>query len=541
MSSDSNPSLFKAGLQIDPAKVFYAVCLVFVVDRVLAFQRKRKAMNYLSGIRSAFPPLSPAGVLFSTKWWQAAVDVIWIRRHELWRNQETISVVPWFLGSEYIYTANLDVMKQIISTGQTRSTFVKSPETVTGVSLFGDNVFTTEGDEWRKHRRIMSPAFGNSLYQLVWDQSVKTYRDMIAGEGWENKKSFDVPAIQKATFKFALIVLGVCSFGFDFDWTAPATVSDGEMSAQEAMRIVIDNYIFLTFAPGWVKRLPFKSFKQSLRAYNLLDKFMQDQVNIRREEIRGHASGEYKRKDAFSMLVQANESDENAKNKLSDRDLIGNVFVMLIAGHETTASTFAATLGYLAINPQAQDEAVKQIVDVVGWDRDPEFSDYNNLNKVLATFFEALRLFPAAYIMIRRPKEDFVLDIPNPRDQEGTQPFPIPKGTWAVIDMVGIHRNPRYYEDPEEYKPSRWHAVPNDSEQFTAFSFGPRTCIGRKFATTEAVAFLTVLLRDWKVEPLLQSGETPEGWKKRVMDAKLGFTMVVHTDVPLKFTRRERF
>jgi len=94
-------------------------------------------------------------------------------------------------------------------------------------------------------------------------------------------------------------------------------------------------------------------FKHALKGQVRLEYFMQEQVKLRREEIRGHAAGEYKRKDAFSMLVQANESDENAKNKLTDRELvseetarvrnttsynrfqrqIGNMFIMLFAGH----------------------------------------------------------------------------------------------------------------------------------------------------------------------------------------------------------------
>ncbi|KAK1225613.1 hypothetical protein PQX77_011440 [Marasmius sp. AFHP31] len=503
--------------------------------------------------------MGPIGASIKTRWWQVGLDFTWERRQELYRNHETISSIPWLIGAPVLYTTNIDVMRQIISVGQTRSTFIKSPESVVGGGLYGGNVLTTEGDEWRKHRRIMGPAFGNSLYQLVWDQSLQTYRDMVASEGWSGKKSVEVPRLQDATFKFALIVLGVCAFGFDFNWASPLASPGGDMSVQEAMRTVIDKWIFIIFAPGWLKSLPFPSFKHTLKAYTQLEYFMQEQVKLRREEIRGHASGEYKRKDAFSMLVQANESDDNAKNNLSDRDLvskyipenrnnlltiihghqIGNVFVMLFAGHETTAHTLAATLALLAVTPDAQDEVLQQIIDVVGWDRDPEFSDYHTLNKVLAAFYEALRLFPAAYILVREPNEDFVLDIPKPRGQEGTQPCPLPKGTWTLIDMVGLQRNPRYFDDPEEYRPSRWHMMPNDSELFTGFNFGPRACIGRKFATSEAIAFLTMLLRDWKVEPLLQASETVDSWKKRVLDANVQFTLSCNT-VPVRFTRRER-
>ncbi|KAL0069552.1 hypothetical protein AAF712_003210 [Marasmius tenuissimus] len=483
--------------------------------------------------------MGPIGASIKTRWWQVGLDFTWERRQELYRNHETISSIPWLFGAPVLYTTNIDVMRQIISVGQTRSTFIKSPESVVGGGLYGENVLTTEGNEWRKHRRIVGPAFGNSLYQLVWDQSLQTYRDMVAGEGWSGKKSVEVPTLQDATFKFALIVLGVCAFGFDFNWASPLASPGGDMSVQEAMRTVIDKWIFIIFAPGWLKSLPFPSFKHTLKAYAQLECFMQEQVKLRREEIRGHAAGEYKRKDAFSMLVQANESDENAKNNLSDRDLIGNVFVMLFAGHETTAHTLAATLALLAVTLDAQDEVLQQIIDVVGWDRDPEFGDYHNLNKALAAFYEALRLFPAAYMLVREPNKDFVLDIPNPRGQEGTQPCPLPKGTWTLIDMIGLQRNPRYFEDPEEYRPSRWHTMPNDSELFTGFSIGSRACIGRKFATTEAIAFLTMFLRDWKVEPLLQAGETVDSWKKRVLDANVQFTLSCNT-VPVRFTRRER-
>ncbi|KAL0565654.1 hypothetical protein V5O48_016370, partial [Marasmius crinis-equi] len=508
-------------VNIDLVKASLAALVILVVDRILAFQRKKRSLN-LPGIRSPFSPISPIGALVSTRWWQAAVNVNWIRRARLYANTETIASIPWLYGAPILYTSNLDVAKQIISIGQSKSQFGKTPDTTATTNMFGENVLSTEGEEWKKHRRIMSPAFGNSLYQLVWDESLKTYRDMVSAEGWIGQKSADVHELQKATFKFALIVLGTCAFGFDFDWSAPPRVADGEMSVQEAMRVVIDNYIFLGFAPEWVKRLPFKPITTWREAADKLEQFMQDQVKIRREEISGYAQGEYRKKDAFSMLVQANESDENAKNKLSDRDLIGNVFVMLFAGHETTANTLAATLALLAVHPEAQDEVLKQIIDVVGWERDPTFADYNDLNKVLATFFEGLRLFRGcpyirkspAYMMIRAATDNIVIDIPK-QGEEGVQPCHVPKGVWTAIDMIGIHRNPKHFEDPDEYKPSRWHTTPNDSEQFTAFSFGPRACIGRKFATTEAICFLTMLLRDFKVEPLLERGESLDEWKGR--------------------------
>lgn len=107
------------------------------------------------------------------------------------------------------------------------------------------------------------------------------------------------------------------------------------------------------------------------------------------------------------------------------------------------------------------------------------------------------------------------------------------------LDLFLIENNPRYFPEPEKYKASRWYGLSNDSEAVSAFSVGARACIGKKFATIEAVAFLTLLLRDWKVEPLLRGGETKEVWRDRVLDGKVMFTLGVK-EVPVRLTRRLR-
>uniref|UniRef100_A0A0W0FX74 Cytochrome P450 n=1 Tax=Moniliophthora roreri TaxID=221103 RepID=A0A0W0FX74_MONRR len=524
---------------IEPWKAFTAVVGIFVISRIVNYVRGLQAVNNLPGPRPPFQPFNLPGALIPTNSWNTGADVHWARRFSLYKDNETISIVPWLSGKPQIFTSNLDVLRQVASTGP-KSCFIK-PETASKtLLLFGINLAAANEDVWRRHRRVMGPAFNSKLYHLVWEQTIKTYRDMLQTEpGWTGK-SVDAPVIQEITFKFALLVLGICGFGFDFSWGAPPETEQGEMTVQEAIRTVLDANMLLAFAPEWVLRLPFGEMKRSRKAYNQLTRFMQDQVKLRKEEVRSQMKEEYKR-DAFSMLVQANESEDGGvKNKLNDEELIGNVFVMLFAGHETSAHTLAATLGFLAYYTEAQDEVFQQIMDVVGWDRDPAFDDYNNLNKVLGAFYEALRLFPAGHVLIRSPLEDTIMEIPNPRGQEGMQRQPVPKGLYVTVDMVGIQYNPRYFPEPEKFIPSRWHQMQNnDSEQFTAFSLGPRGCIGRKFATAEAVCFLTMILREWKVEPLLKAGETREQWKERVLDGKIVLTLGVN-DVPLRFVRRER-
>ncbi|KIK52840.1 hypothetical protein GYMLUDRAFT_49679 [Collybiopsis luxurians FD-317 M1] len=513
------------------SKVLAALVAVLVVSRIWTVVRGIRAVNHLPGLRPPFSPFGLPAVLLPTTWWNTSQDVHWARRSELYTDDETISIVPFLVGGPMIWTSNLNVARQIASGGN-RTPFFKPRWSARALLLWGMNLFAAEEDVWRKHRRVMGPAFNNELYRLVWNETLKTYREMVASEGWEEKGSASVSAVQGLTFKLALILIGKCAFGFPLSWNDPPRTSDGGMSIQETMQIVTETYMLRVFAPKWVLSLPLKSIRKSNAAYESMALFMKNQVDSRKVEIQDES-----RKDAFSLLVKANEQEES-KNKLSDDELIGNIFIMLFAGHETTAHTLAATLGFLALNQDAQDEVFEQIEEVVGFDRDPEFEDYNNLNKVLAAFFEALRLFPSGHVMIRQASEDTALQVPNPRGQEGTHSMVILKDQVVVVDMVGVQYNPRYYDDPVSYKPSRWHGVKMDSEEFTAFSVGPRACIGRKFASTEAVCFLSMLLRDWKVVPKLNKGESEEEWKARVLDAKIVLTLGVR-DVPVTFVKRK--
>ncbi|PPQ65337.1 hypothetical protein CVT26_000052 [Gymnopilus dilepis] len=493
-------------------------------------------VSHIPGLRVPFWPLGLPGVLLPVTWWNPSVFFTWEWRHNLYKRfgHDTFSVVSFVTGPSGFYSANLDIARQVAIGGH-KTSFVKPRDMSRALLLWGMNIVAADGELWRKHRRIMGPAFNMDLYQLVWQESLRMYKEMIAAEGWDGKKTIEIPVIQKLTFKFALLIIGRCGFGFDFNWFSPPRAADGSMSVLEALRIVGDSYMIAVFLPKWIQNLPFKKLKESKEAHQQMMHFMQTQVSERKAEIQSQSEAADNRHDAFTMLVKANE--EQGKFKLDDQELIGNVYIMLFAGHETTAHTLAATLGFLSVHEDVQEELYQQVVSVVGHDRDPVFDDYNKLDKVLAGFYEALRLFPAGYILIREAYEDTVLHVPKPVGEEGTTTIPVPKGTQVVVDMIGAQLNPRYFDSPEEFRPSRWYGLAHDSEAFSAFSIGPRACIGRKFATVEAVCFLSMLLRDFKVQPLLQPAETVQQWKDRVLDAKIAITLGVK-DVPLKFVRR---
>ncbi|KAH6873723.1 cytochrome P450 [Coprinopsis sp. MPI-PUGE-AT-0042] len=523
-----------------PWLVLGSLVTIFATSTIVKALNAVWKVNHVPGYRRPFFPYSIIGMALPTSWVNPGYYFLWKWRHENYKRfkSELISFVGLLSGQAILFTSNLDVMKQV--TGGARGDWHKPKSASVGILQWGMNLVAAEGgEEWRRHRRVMGPAFSNDLYQLVWKKTAETYRDMCAAEGWNDKKVVEVERIQKQTFQLALLVIGSCGFGFNFTWTDPPVSADGTMSLQRALEVLNSRQV-LVLVPSWVKRLPFKYMSEYNQANEKVTEWMAIQAASRKELVRaagnGGASG--LQDDCFTLLVKANES-ENPKFKLTDQELIGNIFLLLFAGHETTAHSFAATLAQLAVHQDVQQDVLDQILSVVGWDREPEFEQYHSLNKVLSAFYEALRLFPAGHIMFREALTDTVLQLPNPIGEEGHTALPVKQGTMIIVDMVGVQYNDRYFDEPEKYKPSRWHDIPMDSEIFSAFSLGSRACIGRKFATAEAVSFLTLFLRDWKVEPLLKAGETVEQWKDRVIDAELFATLGIKA-VPLRFVRRSR-
>ncbi|CAA7270197.1 unnamed protein product [Cyclocybe aegerita] len=503
--------------ELSVGHILTALSVVFVISRIMAYRRKLQAVSNVPGFRVPFYPLGVPGFLLPSTWWNPAIHWTWNWRHTVYKQygNDTISVAPFVIGPASFYSANLDVARQVAG-GEHKTSFVKPKKAtsvptysisldarLTLIRLWGMNLVTADGNTWRNHRRIMGPAFNPKLYELVWKQTLNTYYVL--------------------TFKFALLIIAKCGFGLSFNWDQPPRAGDGTMTVQAALRTVIDNHLLMNFLPKWIQNLPFKKLNETREANDQLMAFMQDQVEQRKADIRSKVLGKETAADAFTMLVEANE-DEATKHKLDDVELIGNVFNLLFAGHVST---------------KVSKKTFTSRSSVLGHDRDPTLEEYNKLDKVLYAFYEALRMVPSGFLMIREAFEDTALHVPNPVGQEGSTTLAVPKGTQVIVDMIGVQYNPRYFDEPEKYKPSRWYGVSNESEAFSAFSIGPRACLGRKFAVTEAVAFLSVLLRDYKVKPIYLPGETKEQWQERVLVANIVLTLGV-SNVPIQLIRRTR-
>ncbi|KAF9522906.1 cytochrome P450 [Crepidotus variabilis] len=510
--------------------------LIFTIGSLVAgavavnFWKALKDMEYLPGYRPMLAPLTLFGAALPSSRWNLGLNWSWIMRSTAFFNysHDVISMVPWLHGEPAYYTCSAEVAQQLIGNEGQRP-LIRPRKLTSLLLLWGENVFSSNGDMWKRHRRIMSPAFNPKMYSLVLKQTTAIYREMADCEGLTGNESVIISDFSKLPLRLAFLVIARCGFGMPLTWAMDEQETADKISVNHALTSVTETAIARLMIPNWAYKIPIKALKEIDHHWTSLAKFMRKSVGLRAEELKADADLVAKRGDVFTRLVAANIDD--GKYSVNEDEVLGNTFMLLFAGHETTALVLTATFAYLGIHQEAQEKAYKEITSTIREDRD---LDVPKLVHTLACFNEALRLYPAGSMLTRTMTEDVVVNVKRPA--EATMVFK--KGSLAIIDMVAVHRNPHTYTDPHAFKPSRWYGV--SDHDLTMFGNGPRSCIGRKFSQMEAVTFISLFLRDWHVDVVMENGETRQEYENRVMSkaGQVGMSFGITEKVNLRLTKR---
>ncbi|KAF8161201.1 cytochrome P450 [Crassisporium funariophilum] len=442
-----------------------------------------------------------------------------------WDITSTVSAFPQALTT--IVLADAAAIKEVTSA---RARFPKPVEQYSSLTFFGRNIVASEGEEWKKYRKISAPAFSDRNNKLVWDETVKIM-DGLFNDLWAGRDVISVDHAVDITLPIALFVIGVAGFGKQISWRDEAAIPAGHtMSYKDALHVVSTDIFLKVFVPDWALGLT-KRLRTVKTAFEELQAYMSEMIQERQ------SSDKVERHDLFSSLLDANNHDLDATS-LAESELIGNIFIFLLAGHETTAHTLCFTFAMLALYPDEQEKLYKHIKSVLTDGRVPTYEDMPLLEYSEAVFYETLRMFPPVVNIPKISAEDTTLSTVNGNGEKLV--VPISKGTRITIDTPGLHFNPRYWEDPHVFKPERFLADwPRDA--FVPFSAGARACLGRKFFETEGIAVLTMLISRYKItikEEQRFSGETFEQTKERVLRSRNALTLTP-LRVPLTFTLRD--
>ena len=329
--------------------------------------------------------------------------------------------------------------------------------------VLGNGLLTSDGDTWQRQRLLVQPAFHHDRITAYADLAV-TETDQLTS-GWSNGETIDIYAEMK---QLTLLVAAKSLFS--------AGISNETHVVENAMHVVLEQFSArMNTALLIPENFPTPGNLRLQKAVRHLESLVNKIIQDRRK-------GNEERSDLLSMLLNAR--DESG-NPMSERELRDEILTLIIAGHDTTALALSWGFFLLAQNPAVEAALRNELQTELGG-RLPSSKDLPCLRYTEMVVKESLRLYPTAWGISRVALNDFKIGGYN-----------IPAGASIVMSQWVMHRDPRYFESPLEFKPQRWETEKVGLlPKFAYFPFGggPRRCIGHAFALMEAVLVLATII-----------------------------------------------
>ena len=355
--------------------------------------------------------------------------------------------------------------------------------------LFGEGMITSDEPLHKRQRALAQPAFHAQHIGRYATQMVATAAEHE--RTWHAGRELDMTHDMLA---LTLAVVGRTLFGADLRGDVD------EMG--RSLGVALEGFRALGYIPlgRALLRAPLPVSRRTREASDRVDRVVRRVI----AERRARPAGVTAEPDLLDLLMVPDAAGE----RMSDEQLRDEAVTILIAGHETVALALT-WLWYLFAGHPAEADAVRAEARAVLGDRLPTVDDFSRLPRARAAIAESMRLYPPAWGFSRTVLEDTTLD-----------GWPVPAGSVCAISMWALHRDPRFWADPADFRPERWltadgafdEAAPGQPRgAWLPFGMGSRICIGMSFAWTEAVLALAVLCRRWRPELAPQARVAPRG------------------------------
>jgi len=338
--------------------------------------------------------------------------------------------------------------------------------------LLGNGILTSEGDFWRKQRRLIQPAFHK--------QKIAALATMMVQRIQQEADSLDAYAAGNQPVDIAGMMTSLT-----LDIISRAIFSAGVAKAPLIADLITLLNQYVTDKINQPFRLPasiptpFNIGER--RALETLDNIIYEIIDTRRRE-------NTPKNDLLSMLLEAR--DEETGEAMDNRQLRDEVMTIFIAGNETTANAMAWTLYLLSQHPQEEQKMMDEIDEKMNSGLQPGYDTMPAFAYVRQVIEESMRLYPPAWVVGRRAIDD---------DELGD--YRVPRGTNVLIPIFFLHRSSLYWEQPERFMPERFAADKRsgiDKYVYFPFGAGPRMCIGNNFAMMEMQLILVLLYRRFR-------------------------------------------
>ncbi|KAI0195877.1 putative cytochrome P450 oxidoreductase [Astrocystis sublimbata] len=415
-----------------------------------------------------------------------------------------------------------------------RYDFTKPRDKYKILEPYGPNVVTAEGSTYRFHLRMTAPSFseGTGVNTLVWEEA--TRQTSLLMDNWRKGLT---ESLEEDIGAMTLGVISLAGFGKQIGSVheqAQDVETGFEISFLTGLQTIARHILAILVFPSWF--LDWTPWARASMAKRQLEMYLR--AMIRRKKNAMGSSIKAERNASTTLLdsvVEAaleeaqsqEEGDSKAKKQgLTEDEVMGNLFIYLLAGYETTANSIHFGLLALATNPEIQSKVIEEIDNV--WEQAhaegrTELTYKDDFSKLEYTFgfmYEVFRLYPSVVLITKMCTEAQTIQV---RDEKTNMvhTHSLPADCRVYLSSPGVHYHPRYWENPYELRPERWltdkfshignGAAQRDKQVAAAdktrqmrgtlltFSDGGRACLGRKFAQAEYMAFLAALLRQFRV------------------------------------------
>ncbi|KAJ7697452.1 cytochrome P450 monooxygenase [Mycena rosella] len=371
--------------------------------------------------------------------------------------------------------------------------------------LLGQGLLSVEGEDHKRQRRVMNPAFGTtqirSLMDVFVDKSIQLRDIWVQEVRGSSTARIDVLS---GLSKMTLDVIGQAGFDYKFD----------SLNGDGIPNEIHDMFNALLHSPNSarLRQLPLPGRKVFKDARKKLFAIGNKMLSETKAAI--NTSGDPKSvsggRDLLSLLVRANMSpDVPDHHRMSDREVIGQIPTFFLAGHVTTSSAIAWALHALSANQSAQKKLREELLSLPS--QTPTLEQLDSLPYLEWVVRETMRVHSPVSYVIRVAVTDDVLPLGTPYiDEDGTMhdTLLIPKGQMLRVPIVDIHTDPDIWgADAADFRPERWehvpeavHELPGVWANLLTFLAGPHNCIGFRFSLAEQKALLFVLIRAFEFE-----------------------------------------
>lgn len=371
-----------------------------------------------------------------------------------------------------------DDIRRVLVTEQ--RSFVKGPSLSSTKWLLGEGLLTSEGAAHLRQRRLVQPAFHKE--RLAAYAEIMSSHAAKLGASWRDGETVDV---HEAMMRLTLAIACRALFDADVEGDARDVAEALDLFMRLFGYAILPLGMTIQYAPlPWVRDL----HRARRRMENLIARLI--------EERRASASD---RGDLLSMLVAARDTEGDGGG-MTDRQLRDEVVTLMMAGHETTANALSWAWYLLSRHPHVEEKLHEEVDRVLGG-RLPTFDDLPALAYTRNVLAESMRLYPPSWILERLAVQDF---------EAGG--YTIPRGSLVLASQYLVHRDPRWWPEPERFDPDRWEEPAPDRPRFAYFPFGggTRICAGEHFAWTEGTLVLATLAQRWRLRYVGDAEPIPE-------------------------------